>query len=258
MTNDPEATGEVLSMGHLEQLRKLRMDVALLAHVARTHRGRALPEDAPEGGLGDMAGSLAWLEACIRQVLKANGEGAAAGEAGAAAEDVEVAVMDADEPARDEAEHRYVSGVTLDQIDTIHRLIDRLRAYGDVVNGSNHALLSDATLGVIGDAVYRDAGALRELVDAIDAQRLALPFGTCPGVREEETSYLAQPAQPARPARKRSQVHSFRQLGVVALTGFCSLGARWPMGRAQPTKRWFSASTMARKLSRPSACCGFR
>jgi hypothetical protein len=47
----------------------------------------------------------------------------------------------------------------------------------------------------MGDAIYRDMDALRDILRAIDdSQRLEPPLVVRPGVREEEATYLALPA----------------------------------------------------------------
>lgn len=198
-TKDLDAAGEVLSAMGLQRLARLHMDVALLAQLARTRQADVPLEDAAELRLGEMVRSLAWLEACMGQVLDerratATREKDAAASGADAAESVDAAAPDATEPETDEAAATYVSGVTLGQIDEIHLLLDNLRALGNVVTCADHAELADTTLSVMGDAIYRDVGTLRELIDAVNAQRLAPP-GTRPGVREEEATYLARPAR---------------------------------------------------------------
>jgi hypothetical protein len=59
-----------------------------------------------------------------------------------------------------------------------------------VVTCSGEAEFADGTLPAIGDAIYRDAGRLREVINAIDAQRLGLPVGMRHRVREEGGNYF--------------------------------------------------------------------
>jgi hypothetical protein len=186
-SEDLEGAGEVLSTHSLQRLAKLRLDVALLARMMRKRQADTPEDGATEVRLGEIASNLAWLETRMGQLLDDRlaqhepGEGAASGDA------------DAAEPATDEADNRYMSGITLDQIDAIHELLDSLRAHGDVVTCSGEAEFADGTLPAIGDAIYRDAGKLREVIDAIDAQRLGLPVGMRHGVREEGGSYFVLP-----------------------------------------------------------------
>ncbi|MGN6227738.1 MAG: XAC0095 family protein [Dyella sp.] len=199
-TNDSQATGEALSTESLQRLAKLRLDVALLARLAQTHWTDTLLEDTTGMRLGEMARTLTWLEARIGAFLDnptmAAGDPERAREPHAAAE---ATGPDAAEPTMDEEPARYMSGITLDQIDAIHALIDSLRAHGDVVNCSNQAAFADATLAMMGDAICRDAGSLRDLMDAIEAQRLRAPQEAAPGVGEAAARYLvASIAPPAR------------------------------------------------------------
>lgn len=184
-SEDLEGAGEVLSAHSLQRLAKLRLDVALLARLVRK-RHTGTPEDVvTEIRLGEITNNLGWLETRITQWLDdqlaqpAPGESAASGDA------------DATDSATDEADEHYMSGITLDQLDAIHELLDSLRAHGDVVTCSGETEFADGTLPAVGDAIYRDAGKLRVLIDAIDAQRLGLPLGMRNGVREEGTTYLA-------------------------------------------------------------------
>jgi hypothetical protein len=184
-SEDLEGAGEVLSAHSLQRLAKLRLDVALLARLVRKRQARTPEAVVTEIHLSEIASNLAWLEAHIAQVLDerlaqpTSSEAAASGEA------------DATEPATNQPDEHYMSGITLDQLDAIHDLLDSLRAHGDVVNCSGEAEFADGTLPAIGDAIYRDAGKLREVIDAIDAQRLGLPVGMRHGVQEEGGTYLA-------------------------------------------------------------------
>lgn len=186
-SEDHEGAGEVLSAHSLQRLAKLRLDVALLARLVRKRQAQAPENVVAEIHLSEIASNLAWLETQITQWLDerpaqdASNEAAASSEAGAA------------EPATDEPDEHYMSGITLDQLDAIHQLLDSLRAHGDVVTCSGEAEFADGTLPAIGDAIYRDAGKLRELIDAIDAQRLGMPLDMRDGVREEGGSYLVLP-----------------------------------------------------------------
>lgn len=184
-SEDMEGAGEVLSAHSLPRLAKLRLDVALLARLVRKRRAKTPEDVVTEIHLSEIASNLAWLEAQITQWLDERpaqhtpSEAAASGEA------------DATEPAADEPDAHYMSGITLDQFDAIHELLDSLRAHGDVVNCSGEAEFADGTLPAIGDAIYRDAGKLREVIDAIDAQRLRLPPGMRASVQEEGATYVA-------------------------------------------------------------------
>lgn len=188
-SEDQKGAGEVLSAHSLQRLAKLRLDVALLARLVRKRQAKTPEDVVTEIHLSEIASNLAWLETHIAQVLDERLAQPTSSEAGASGE------ADATDPATDEADERYMSGITLDQLDAIHELLDSLRAHGDVVTCSGEAEFADGTLPAIGDAIYRDAGKLRELIDAIDAQRLGVPVGVRHGVREEGGSYFVLPTQ---------------------------------------------------------------
>ncbi len=201
-SEDQEGAGEVLSAHSLQRLAKLRLDVALLARLVRKRQAKTPEDVVTEIHLSEIASNLAWLETHIAQVLDGHVAQQASSEADASGE------ADATEPVRDDADERYMSGITLDQLDTIHELLDSLRAHGDVVNCSGEAEFADGTLPAIGDAICRDAGKLRELIDHIDAQRLGLPVGMRNGVREEGGGYFVLPTHlPARVMASASRAH---------------------------------------------------
>ena len=100
------------------------------------------------------------------------------------------------EPAEegDKPGKRYVSGVTLDQIDELARLGDILRAHGDVVTATDQADFADVTLSIMGDAIIRDAERLQDIIRDIDCvQRLDGRRRSHAGVREEAATYHALP-----------------------------------------------------------------
>lgn len=90
---------------------------------------------------------------------------------------------------------RYVSGVSLNQIDEINRLIETIRAHGDVVSTSDDAGFADHSLSILGDAIRRDAVKLRDIIRDVDAQRLGQVRGARTGVRETQAIYHVLPAR---------------------------------------------------------------
>ncbi|MBD9368616.1 hypothetical protein [Xanthomonas sp. XNM01] len=84
-------------------------------------------------------------------------------------DDEEVGEDDADEAATGD----LVFGVTLDQIDTLNRLVHAITAHGDVVAASDMAEYADGTLSQMGHVVF-DAGLeVRAVLDEVESQRLA-------------------------------------------------------------------------------------
>ena len=202
-SDDLETTGYFLPEDSWLRLMKLREYVEFLANLARPRMAVEEKECYAEIRPGEVAVCLELLEEQIAQVLEdlswpaERGDRAAAGEADAEAEAcTEAAAPDAAEPARDEAGKRFLFGVTLDQFDRIDRLLDSLRALGNVVTCSDHAELSDATLSIMGDAITRDTQKLRDIIgDIYDEQRLEPLHRPQTRVREEQATYLALPTR---------------------------------------------------------------
>jgi hypothetical protein len=201
-SDDLETTGYFLPEDSQLRLKQLREYVGFLTNLARPRRPDEDREWFSEIRPGEVAICLELLEEQIGQVLEElswpaeRGERAAAREADAEAEAcAEAADPDIAEPVRDEAGKRFLFGVTLDQFDGIDRLLDSLRALGNVVTCSDHAELSDATLSIMGDAIVRDVMKLRDIIGDVNAQGLEPQRGTKPGVREEQATYLALPAR---------------------------------------------------------------
>ncbi|EIM01998.1 hypothetical protein LRK24_09905 [Rhodanobacter denitrificans] len=197
-SEDLETTGYFLPEDSQLRLKQLREYVGFLTNLARPRRPDEDQEWYAEIRPGEVAICLELLEEQIAQVLDElswpaeRGERAAAGEADADAEAyTEAAKPDATEPVMDEAGNRFLFGVTLDQFDGIDRLLDSLRALGNVVTCSDHAELSDVTLSIMGDAIVRDVENLRDIIRNVNAQELKPPRVTKPGVREEQGAYHA-------------------------------------------------------------------
>ncbi|NZA25916.1 hypothetical protein H0E84_05925 [Luteimonas sp. SJ-92] len=89
----------------------------------------------------------------------------------------------------EEAEAPFVFGMTMDQLDTLNRLHDRLHAYGDLVFGVERIDLADGTLTMLGDAIFEEAGAASELMDKVAGQTLPDASRRRNRVREERAVY---------------------------------------------------------------------
>ena len=199
------------------RLKQLREYVGFLTHLARPRRPDEDQEFTAEIRPGEVAICMELLEEQIAQVLGELSWPAERGEREAAPEaraerDAEpkadaVTTADTDDTelafsgsAMNEAGERYVSGVTLDQIDELARLGDILRAHGDVVVATDQADFADVTLSIMGDAIVRDAERLRDIIHDVDSvQRLDGRRRSHADVKEEAAIYLAAPAcQPLR------------------------------------------------------------
>jgi hypothetical protein len=178
------------------RLKKLREYVQFLSHLAQPRIADEEREGVPEIRPGEVAICLELLEEQIAQVLgdlswpAERPDRAAACDAAADVEAcTEAAAPGAAEPVRDAAGNRFLFGVTLDQFDKIGRLLDSLRALGNVVTCSDHAELSDVTLSIMGDAIVRDVENLRDIIGDVHDARLEPPYSTKPGVREACATY---------------------------------------------------------------------
>ncbi len=84
---------------------------------------------------------------------------------------------------------RLVYGVTMDQIDALDRLIQLIKAHGDVVSGHDMADFANGTLTMVGHAIFDGARAVRDLLDQVEDQRLPEDMRTHLCVREEPAVY---------------------------------------------------------------------
>lgn len=201
-SDDLEATGYFLPEDSQLRLKQLREYMGFLTNLARPRRPDEDHEWFSEIRPGEVAICMELLEEQIGQVLDElswpaeRGERAAACEADADVEAcTEAAEPEVAGPLMDEGGKRFLFGLTLDQFDRIGRLLDSLRALGNVVTCSDHADLSDFTLSIMGDAIVRDVEKLRDIISDVNAQHLEPPPSTKPGVREEWATYLALPAR---------------------------------------------------------------
>ncbi|MFC5435321.1 XAC0095 family protein [Rhodanobacter umsongensis] len=212
-SDDLGTTGYFLPEDSQFRLKKLREYVEFLSHLAQPRRPDEEREGVPEIRPGEVAICLELLEEQIAQVLgelswpAERRDGTAASEAKAEFEAEPKVAAAAEAADKDDAEselagsttneagERYVSGITLDQIDELARLGDILRAHGDVVVATDQADFADVTLSIMGDAILRDAERLRDIIHDIDSvQRLDGRRRSHADVREEAATYLAVPA----------------------------------------------------------------
>ena len=211
-SNDTQANGVVLPEGIQPWLKQLHEYVMSLVKLTRPGQADESTEGHAPMHSGAMAIGLDQLAQQIAQVMAAlsppgeRGSDAAASAADAGADvragegddiaETNAALEDIIDPATGK---RYVSGVTLEQIDDMNLLLASLRALGNVVVCSDHAELSSDTLTVMGDAIYRDVRSLRKIVDAIyESQALGTRY-ELHSVCEAHASYLALPIDSPTP-----------------------------------------------------------
>lgn len=216
-THDQEATGYFLPEDSQRRLKQLQAEVADLASLARP-RKRVKPAADAEVRLGKVARRLRQMEQQMAQIMetlawpaKLGKEAVASGlerDAHEGESEASAAGAETQAPADLAADKRYLSGITLRQIDEINRLLESLRAIGNVVCCADHAEYAEATLAVMGDAIYRDVRGIHDIVEEIYTSQRFSPKRTLGSVREALPSYLVRPAPvPAGTASRLSQPH---------------------------------------------------
>ena len=188
-SDDLETTGYFLPEDSQLRLKKLREYVEFLSHLAQSRRPDEDQELTAEIRVGEVAICLEGLAEQVGLVLDDISWPAYRSERevapGADAE------PEAAEEVPDDADGRYIFGVTLDQIDTLHRLISMISAHGDVVIASDEAEFAKHTLSLLGDAIFNDAMSVRDIIRQVESQRLGKARGSHTGVEEEQAVYLA-------------------------------------------------------------------
>jgi hypothetical protein len=187
-SDDPGMPGYFLPEDSQLRLTKLSDHIRFLARLAqpRTYAERECALDVPVGELAICLELLAEQADLVlqemswfapRQVVTSAAEH---GDECAAAPDVS-----------DTADQRFAFGITLDQIDALHRLIQTISAHGDVVGAGCTAELARHTLPLMGQAIYDAALAVRTLLDQVEVQRLGQDSRPRSGVCEERATYAA-------------------------------------------------------------------
>ena len=184
-SDDRETMGYFLPEDSQLRLQKLREYAEFLSHIAQPRTPDVQQEWIPEIHVGQVAICLELLAEQVGLVLNDLSFPAYRSESDAAA-------------MPDDADGRYLFGMTLEQVDTLNQLIDMIVAHGDVVTASHDAELADHTLSLLGHAIFSDARAVREIIRQLESQQLN-PRNSQPGVSEEQGVYHV--------ARKRSRVH---------------------------------------------------
>ncbi len=188
-SDDLETKGYFLPEDSQLRLKKLREYVEFLSHLAQPRRPDEDQEFTAEIRVGEVAICLERLAEQVELVLddiswpayRSERESLPGAEAGS-----EIA-----EEVPDDADGCYIFGVTLDQIDTLHRLISMIWAHGDVVIASDEAEFAKHTLSLLGDAIFNDAMTVRDIIRQVESQRLGKARGSQTGVEEEQAAYHA-------------------------------------------------------------------
>lgn len=177
-------------------LARLSAHLRLLAGLAQRRAEDGADDGLPDGGGGELAGSLQLLaDRLDRMLSEASPPSSQAGKADTIAYDVASDEEEEDEEDDAEAEEEgdaeagdFLFGVTLDQIDTLNRLVHAITAHGDVVAASDMAEYADGTLAQMGHTVFDASLEVRAVLEAVASQRLreGAPLGC---VREARAVY---------------------------------------------------------------------
>jgi hypothetical protein len=185
-SDDLETMGYFLPEDSQLRLKKLREHAEFLSHLAQPRTADEEQEWIPEIRVGEVAICLELLAEQVGLVLDDLSWPAYRSEREAALG------TDAEPDAKKmpgDAGGRYIFGVTLEQVDTLNRLIDMISAHGDVVTAGDDAVLADHTLSLLGDAIFNDARTVREIIRQVESQRLGQARGSQTGVGEERAIY---------------------------------------------------------------------
>ncbi len=178
-------------LGEDSQFRLLRLKdhLRFLARLAQPRTVDEEREDAPQVRRGELSFCMELLADQVHLVLDELSWPAhrttadtAIREAGA-----DATTELADAPADDIA-----FGLTLDQLDTLDRLLQTLSAYGDVVAASDPATLANPTLPALGRAIVEATAAVREVLAQVEGQRRGKGRRARSGVAEAAPAYGAR------------------------------------------------------------------
>ncbi len=195
--DDRDTMGYFLPENSQLRLQKLRDYAEFLSHIAQPRTPDVQQEWIPEIHVEQVAICLELLAEQVGLVLSDLSFPAYRADSDAAPAADETPYVAQSMPY--DAGERYRFGLTLEQVDTLNRLIDMIAAHGDVVTASHATELADHTLSLLGHAIFTDARALRDLIDQVESQRLNPPRHPLTDVSEEQAVYHV--------ALTRAQVH---------------------------------------------------
>ena len=198
-------SGDLGTMGYLLpedsqfRLKKLHGHMMFLSQLAEPRTHDEDEASGPEISAGELAVCMELLAEQVELVLdaltwpteRATGEVDDSPDEAASGEEEATAVAE------------FVLGVTLDQIDALKRLAEMLSAHGDVVTASGDAEFADATLPLVGNAIYEGAEALRRILRQVETQLIGRRVGeACAGYG---SALGRPPASPLVPPRSRAR-----------------------------------------------------
>lgn len=181
------------------RLRKLREYLGFLSRLAQPRTWTEEQDEAPEISMMELEICLQLLAEQVGIVLDEVSWPARRHERTATlGSDAE---PDATEEVPDDASDRYIFGATLEQVDTLQRLIEMISAHADAMMASRDAEFAEHTLSSLGRAISDGARAMRETVSQVESQRLERARRSQAGVGEERAAYDAVCAWPVAEGR---------------------------------------------------------
>lgn len=91
----------------------------------------------------------------------------------------------------DSEDEKSIYRLDVEQLDAMHRLLGVIAAHGDVVACVQGTELAPGTLPVIGQAIYDDARALRDILEQVEMQHPGKASGRRVSVGEISARYFA-------------------------------------------------------------------
>jgi hypothetical protein len=181
--DNQDMTGYFLPGDSQLLLKQLSNHIRFLARLAQPRLPDETQQGAPVMGVAEWMFCLDQLAEQLDVVLQALSWPARRVKEREAADAPQTAVganADADADAADDAmpaiRGGFVFGVTLDQIDTLNRLVERIKAYGDAVSADGMADFAEGTLTMLGHTIFDKAVEVDEVLVEIEAQQM--PQGT--------------------------------------------------------------------------------
>jgi hypothetical protein len=187
-SNDVDVQGYALPQDDRQRLAKLGQCIRFLARLAQPGSDDPLRAWTSRARLSELASGLQ----ALAQQLDAPSEGWAALSTAASADEGVVAAAGAD-VGRDGQHEPLMFGMTMDQLDALDRLVQLIRAHGDVVSAHRMADLAGGTLAMMGHAIFDEATEVRRILDEVEDQRWPESARPRVGVDEERAFYAAGP-----------------------------------------------------------------
>jgi hypothetical protein len=220
-SDDPGVPGGGLPEVVQRRLARLEMQLNWLLRLAQPYAEDPLRKWTSQARQQELAAGLeaavAQLDLVLDDVLQPSQRRATA--AGPDAPESTPPAAATDDAGRARQGRPFVFGVTVDQVDTLDRLIRMIRAYGDVVSADDMADFAEGTLVMVGHALFNGALDMREVLDQVQDQRLREPGSPPSLVAEARAVYVATAA--AVPGMRGAPAH--RRLEYIDRPGGLSL-----------------------------------